>query len=90
MKKILRVLAVLVLVAAAIFWVVTGANQGWTKNKVEKKTVDEVTGLEGVTYEKKFVPGLDFVAGAAGIAGLLAGVSFLFRTKSHFNHQTNI
>ena len=81
MKKILRVLAVFVIVGAAIFWVVAGANQGWTKNKVEKKTTDEVTGIEGVTYEKKFVPGLDFLAAAAGVAAALAGCSFLFRTK---------
>lgn len=88
MKKILRILAVLVVVAAAMFWVAAGANQGWTKNRVEKKTVDEVTGLEGVTYEDKFMPGVDFLAIAMGVALALGGSSFLFRTKSKRIHQT--
>jgi hypothetical protein len=88
MKKIVRILAVLVLVGAAIFWVVTGTNRGWTKTSVPKTTTDEVTGLEGVTYEKKFVPGVDFLAAAAAVSVVLAGGSFLFRTKSHFSFQT--
>jgi hypothetical protein len=40
-----------------------------------------VTGLEGITYEKGFWPGVDFLGGALLGAGALAGVSLLFRTK---------
>ena len=82
MKKILRLLARLIVLVAAGFWLVAGANRGWTKNKVEQKTLDEVTGIEGVTYEPKFVPGVDFLGAAVIGAGILFGCSFLIRDKN--------
>jgi TRAP-type C4-dicarboxylate transport system permease small subunit len=82
MKRTLRIVALLIVLAAAGFWLAAGANRGWTKNQVEKKTLDEVTGIEGIAYEKKFVPGLDFLGAAVVVAGFLAGVSFLLR-----NHE---
>jgi len=82
MKKLLRIIAVAVALLATATWLATGANRGWTKTSVEKKTVDEVTGLEGITYEKRFSLGLDLLGGALLGAGVIAGVSFLFRNKS--------
>lgn len=71
----------MVVLVAAAFWAATGANRGWTKTSVPKKTLDEVTGIEGVTYEKKFVPGLDFL-GVAGLgAAFLTAVSLLIPGK---------
>jgi hypothetical protein len=87
-KKALRILAVIIVLAAAGFWLATGANRGWTKTSVPIKTLDEVTGIEGVTYQKKFVPGVDFLAAGIGSAVLLMGTSFLFRTKSNQTNQT--
>ncbi len=81
MKSALRLLALAVLLAAVGYWLATGANRGWTKTSVPIKTVDDVTGIEGVTYRKQFVPGLDFLAAAVGAAIVCAGLSFLFRTK---------
>jgi hypothetical protein len=49
--------------------------------------VDEVTGIEGVTYEKRFVPGVDFLGAAFLCASILAGLSFLYRAKSSNNQQ---
>jgi hypothetical protein len=81
MRRTLRILAVIVALGAAAFWAACGANSGWTKTSTPRTTLDEVTGIEGVTYEKKFVPGLDFL-GAAGLgAALLAGVSVLIPRK---------
>jgi hypothetical protein len=82
MKKLLRIIAVAVALLAMATWLATGANRGWTKTSVEKKTVDEVTGLEGISYEKRFSLGLDLLGGALLGAGVIAGVSFLFRNKS--------
>jgi hypothetical protein len=87
MKKSLRLLALVVALAAAGTWFVTGANRGWTKTSVEKKTLDEVTGLEAITYEKQFVPGLDFLGAALLGAGALAGLSFLFRNQQNQNQS---
>ena len=85
MKKLLRILALLLVLAAAGFWLAAGANCGWTKTSVPKKTVDAVTGIEGVSYEKKFVPGVDFLAAAAVCAGILTGASCLFQNKTKPN-----
>ncbi len=87
MKKSLRLLALVVALAAAGTWFVTGANRGWTKTSVEKRTLDEVTGLEAITYEKKFAPGLDFLGSALLGAGALAGLSFLFRNQQNQNQS---
>ena len=87
MKKFLRILALVVVLAAAGTWFVTGANRGWTKTSVEKKTLDEVTGLEAITYEKKFRPGLDFLGAALLGAGALASLSFLFRNQQNQNQS---
>ena len=82
MRKALRLLALVVVLAAAGTWLATGASRGWTKTSVPKKSLDEVTGLEGITYEKRFVPGLDLLGAALLGAGVLAGASFFFRKPS--------
>ena len=91
MKKSLRILALLVVVAAATTWLVTGANRAWTKTSVPVKTLDEVTGIEGITYQKKFLPGVDFLAVAFGGAAMLFAASFIFRKPSdkQNTNQTN-
>lgn len=81
MKRILRIIALILVVGSLAFWAATGANRGWTKNKVQIKTVDEVTGLEGIQWQDKFVPGVDLLAASTLGAGVLVGISFLFRTK---------
>jgi hypothetical protein len=82
MKQALRILAALVLVASAAYWLAAGANRGWTKNHVPVKILDEVTGIEGITYIKNLVPGLDFLGAAILGAGILAGASFCFRNRT--------
>jgi hypothetical protein len=81
MKRILQLLAVLVLVAAGVTWLATGASRGWTKTSMMVKTPDPVTGLDGISYEKKFLPGVDFLGAAAAGAAVLAGTSLFFRNK---------
>jgi hypothetical protein len=82
MKRTLRLLAMVLIIGAGAFWMATGANRGWTKTQVPGKIVDETTGLEGIQWQKKFVPGLDFL-GAAGLgAGVLTGISFFTLRKS--------
>jgi hypothetical protein len=87
MRKILRVLALLVILVAVATWAATGANRGWTKTSVPVKTLDEVTGIEGITYQPKFLPGVDFLGAAFGAAVVLAGASFFFRKPK--TNQTN-
>lgn len=82
MKLIVRVTALVIVLVAVGFWLATGANRGWTKNQVEVKTLDEVTGIEGSSFRKQFVPGLDFLGAAVIGAGFLTGLSFLLRNKN--------
>ena len=87
MKRILQSLSVLIVLAAAATWLVTGANRGWTKTSVPVKTLDEVTGIEGITYQKKFLPGVDFLGAAFGGAVALAGASLFFRKSKQTNNN---
>jgi hypothetical protein len=78
--RMLRWVALIVAVAALAIWVGMGANRGWTKTSVPVRKTDEVTGITVDEYQKRFVPGLDFLAVAGAGAALLAGISF-FRNK---------
>lgn len=81
MKTALRIVALVVALGALGSWLALGANTGWTKNRIEKKTIDEVTGIEAITYEDKFIPGIEILGGAILGAGALAGVSFVVGRK---------
>ncbi|MDB6031863.1 MAG: hypothetical protein JWM16_2201 [Verrucomicrobiales bacterium] len=81
MKKSLSLLAILIAFGATSFWALSGANRGWTKTSVPVKTLDEVTGIEGVQYQSHFVPGLDFLSVSLAGAGVLFGASFFFRKQ---------
>lgn len=83
MKRNLRIAAFVLLLAALAFWAASGANRGWTKNQVQIKTTDEVTGLESIQWQDKFVPGMDFLALSLAACGLLAGASFLIRNTKN-------
>jgi hypothetical protein len=81
MKRTLRVLALVLAVLAALAWLALGANRGWTRTSVPVRTVDEVTGIEGIQYRNQFVPGVDLLGGALLGAGLLASASLFFRNQ---------
>jgi hypothetical protein len=81
MRTVLQIVAMLVALGAIAFWAARGANRGWTKTQVQVKTLDEVTGLEGVTYRDRFTPGVDFLGGTLLGAGVLAGATLLIRNK---------
>lgn len=82
MKKTLRILALLIALASIGYWYSAGANLGWTKNRVEVKTMDEITGIEASHWEDAFIPGLDFLSVSIGAAAFLTGSSFLFKSKN--------
>ncbi len=87
MKCGIQILAAVIALGVVISWASLGASRGWTKTAKPVKVMDEVTGIEGITYQKGFWPGVDFLGAGLIGAGVLAGVSFLFRSKSSPQHQ---
>jgi hypothetical protein len=81
MRIALRLVALAVLLVGTALWFFGGPNTGWTKTSVPKKQIEEATGLEQTVWEKRFVPGVDFLAAAALLAGICCGGSFIFRKK---------
>ena len=79
MKRILQSLTLVIVLAAAVIWLATGANRGWTKTEVQTESIEPVTEMRVLHHEKKFLPGVDFLGAALAGAALLAGASFLFR-----------
>ena len=84
MKRSFQILALLLLLGTAGTWLIAGANRGWTKTSVAVKTLDQVTGIEGISYQKKFLPGVDFLGAGLLASFLLGGISLFFR-----KHSTN-
>jgi hypothetical protein len=78
MSSVLRWIALAGALGATVLWLATGANRGWTKTSIPKKTLDEVTGIEGISYERRFLPGIDLLGAAWLGAGVLTGLSFCF------------
>lgn len=76
MRTLLRLLSAVILVTTAIWWVQAGSNPGWTKNKVFVEKEDEITGISYPVEEDRFVPGVDLLAAAGGVALVMGGVSF--------------
>ena len=77
----LRVGALCVAYGSAVFWVLGGANRGWTKTTVTRWELDAVTGINGPVTERKFVPGVEFLASGLAGAVVLLGLSLVGRKK---------
>lgn len=82
MRKALLTTAALLALLAVLGWAGLGANRGWTRTSVPVKTTDEVTGIQGIQYQKKFVPGVELLGLALAGAGGLAAASLFFRKET--------
>lgn len=86
-KFLVRTLISLAFLEAAIvtaYWIGAGANTGWTKNRVEVISMDEVTGIEGRTWENRFVPGVELL-GASLLSGTVLAALAIFIRKPATN-----
>ncbi len=79
MRAILLIISVVILSATLTWWWRAGSHTGWTKTSVQVWKHDEITGISYPETAKRFVPGVDFLTGGAGLAVLLAGAGFLSR-----------
>lgn len=84
MKMALRLIALIILLTTFGWWFKAGKNTGWTKDSVAVEKFDEITGIAyPAEYEKRFIPGVDFLAVGSAAGIILFGLSFLpvFRRK---------
>jgi hypothetical protein len=78
LRRLARLLGLAVLLGTGVFWAAKGAHTGWSQNRVPHRQVDEITGIEYVTYEDRFVPGVEVLAAGLGLAAGLFALSFFF------------
>jgi hypothetical protein len=83
MRRILLVAAAALLLGGVAVWFQGGRNRGWTKTSVMTTRIEPVTGLEERVWEKRFVPGVDFLVVTIAGGGVLFLSSFLIRKKNH-------
>lgn len=76
-RSTLRGSALAVMLAAIALWVATGARLGWTQTSIVQVRTDEITGIEYPVRQPGFVAGIEIPLAAAGIAAVLAGLSFV-------------
>jgi hypothetical protein len=81
-RLILRILALVLILASSAFWISTGSHTGFSKDRVEIPQVDPITRIEYVDYEERFVLGVEYLALAYGLGVTSFGLSFAFRRKA--------
>lgn len=59
------------------FWAAKGYHRGWTQNQVAVRQIDPITEIPYVTYERRFVPGVDVLGGGILVGVLIFGVTFI-------------
>jgi hypothetical protein len=62
------------------FWAAKGYHTGWSQSQVPVKQLDPITEIEFTTYEKRFIPGLDYL-GAGTAVGLALFAATFFRRR---------
>lgn len=87
MRRFTQILALVVFLGALALWALKGADMGWTKTTENRMELDPVTEIEYPVIEDRFVPGVDFLAGAFLCAAVLFGVSFVFGRKQNASHN---
>lgn len=79
MKMVVRVFALVLLIATVGIWTGLGGRLGWTQTSVPEKRVDPVTGIDFVEYRKGFVPGVEFLTLGVGGAILIFAATLFVR-----------
>ncbi len=77
-----RLAALAVAFVSLVFWLFGGPNLGRTGNPVPRGEPNPVSGVAGPVVDRRFVPGVDFLAGAGLLSGALFAVSYLLRDRN--------
>jgi hypothetical protein len=80
-RVLFRMLAGFLALFCFAFWAAAGWNRGWTKTQIPVKSVDEVTGIEFVTYKDHFMPGVELLSLGIFISLTLFAITFIRRSS---------
>lgn len=78
-RVLLRMVSAFLALFAFAFWAAAGWNRGWTKNQIPERQVDEITGIEFVTYRDHFMPGVELLGAGLFLCLLLFAITFIPR-----------
>jgi hypothetical protein len=78
-RILLRGAGVLIALFVFCFWAAKGYHRGWSKNEVPLTQIDPITEIEFVTYEKRFVPGVDYLGAGIAFGALVFAATFFGR-----------
>jgi hypothetical protein len=81
-RSIFGALSGICLAVTLALWALGGAHRGWTRTSRPVEKTDEVTGLQYREYERRFQPGIDFLAGGLLIGTGLAGAAWVAGRRS--------
>lgn len=76
-RVLLRGAGLLIALFVFCFWAAKGYNRGWTKTQVRVDKYDEITDIHYPTYEDRFVPGVDYLAGGIFVGVVIFGATFI-------------
>lgn len=81
-RILFRMLAGFFALFSFAYWAAAGWNRGWTKTQIPVKQLDEVTGIEFVTYKQHFAPGVELLGLVFFLCVALFAITFIPRRKS--------
>jgi hypothetical protein len=86
MRRLLLILGIILSMGGSAAWALLGANMGWTKTRVQEKSIDPVTDIEGIVWKDQFVPGIDFLVGMDTVGMILIVGGLLGRKETNGTH----
>lgn len=64
-----------------VLWATGGFHTGWTRNRIEVREEDPITGLEAIRYEETFIMGVELLALGLVIGSVLMFAGIFLRRK---------
>lgn len=88
MRCLIHLSALLLALAAMIWWAAAGARIGWWQTRVGVERTDEITGLSVIEWQERFAPGIETPVLGLIMGGALYGSTYLLRRKPTPNQNT--
>jgi len=81
-RVLFRMLAGFIALFCFAFWAAAGWNLGWTQSQIPVKQIEPITGIEFVTYQKHFLPGVELLSLGLGVSIGVFAITFIKRRQA--------